>query len=198
MAAVAPARIAPVDSLRGFALFGLFVVHMIEYFELYWMSPPAQPTLVHQIIFGLFGGKAYALLALCFGFSFHILFDRAREKGENFAGRFAWRMSLLFLFGVVHAEIYRGDIITVLAVFGLLMAAEAAGAMLIFGRSLAEHATSYARPAGAIGLAGQTIFALIPVLRQSRGVSGKQPPQMTPPPAPTKRSARRNARCPSP
>ena len=121
MAAVAPARIAPVDSLRGFALFGLFVVHMIEFFELYWMSPANPPGLVHQIIFGLFGGKAFALLALCFGFSFHILFDRARAKGEDFATRFAGRMILLFLFGVVHALVYRGDIITVLAVFGLLL-----------------------------------------------------------------------------
>ncbi|MBO9576184.1 MAG: DUF418 domain-containing protein [Sphingobium sp.] len=121
MAVEAPARIAPVDSLRGFALFGLFIVHMIEYFELYWMNAPAEPGTIHEVIFGMFGGKAFALLALCFGFSFHILFERARAKGEDFALRFAWRMILLFMFGVVHGFIYRGDIINVLAVFGLLL-----------------------------------------------------------------------------
>ena len=29
-------RIVVVDCLRGFALFGLFIVHMVEYLELYW------------------------------------------------------------------------------------------------------------------------------------------------------------------
>lgn len=121
MGKAAPERIEVVDSLRGFALFGLFIVHMIEYFELYWASPPAVPGAIHQIVFGLFGGKSFSLLALCFGFSFHILFARARARGQEFAGRFAWRMVLLFALGWVHGMIYRGDIITVLALFGLLL-----------------------------------------------------------------------------
>ncbi len=121
MAQMVPERIETVDSLRGFALFGLFIVHMLEYFELYWAQPPAVPGAIHQIVFGLFGGKAFALLALCFGFSFHILFARARARGQDFAGRFAWRMALLFVIGWVHGMVYRGDIIMLLALFGLLL-----------------------------------------------------------------------------
>lgn len=53
--------------------------------------------------------------------------------------------------------------------FALLMGAEAAGAIFLFGRSLADHFASYGRLAGAIGLAGQALFGLIPVLRRALG-----------------------------
>ena len=63
-------RITLVDSLRGFALMGLFLVHSIELFELYWKNPV--DSKVHDIIFFLFAGKAYAIFAMLFGISFFI------------------------------------------------------------------------------------------------------------------------------
>ncbi len=36
---VASARLDVVDVLRGFALAGLFLVHMMESYELYWAHP---------------------------------------------------------------------------------------------------------------------------------------------------------------
>ena len=53
------------------------------------------------------------------------------------------------------------------AAFVLLMAAEAAGAVLLFGQTLADHFAAYERPANAIGLAGQALFGLIPIIRRS-------------------------------
>ncbi len=52
--------------------------------------------------------------------------------------------------------------------FVLLMGAEAAGAALMFGRSLDDHVASYATVAGAWGLAGQAAFGVFPVIQYLR------------------------------
>jgi hypothetical protein len=49
--------------------------------------------------------------------------------------------------------------------FTLLMTAELAVAMFAFGRPPAELFDAFATPGGAIGLAGQIAFALIPLMR---------------------------------
>jgi uncharacterized protein len=112
-------RLAIVDGLRGYALFGLFLVHMTGYFELYNARPV--PSLVQDSVLLLFLGKSFTLLAICFGFSFFIMMDSARRRGQPFALRFAWRLALLFGIGWLHSLIYRGDIIVVLATAGFLL-----------------------------------------------------------------------------
>jgi uncharacterized protein len=112
-----PSRMALVDALRGFALMGLFLVHCIELFELYWAHPKPGPVV--DWVFGLFAGKSFALFALCFGLSFFILMDRAARRGVDFSGRFVWRLTLLFLIGVAHSLLYRGDILEVLGLLGI-------------------------------------------------------------------------------
>jgi uncharacterized protein len=114
-----PSRLAIVDGLRGYALFGLFLVHMTGYFELYNARPV--PSLVQDSVLWLFLGKSFTLLAVCFGFSFFVMMDGARRRGEPFAGRFAWRLLLLLLIGWLHSLIYRGDIIAVLAITGFAL-----------------------------------------------------------------------------
>ena len=112
-------RLELIDSLRGFALLGLFLVHMVELFELYWAHPTPSP--VHDWVFGLFAGKAFALFALCFGLSFFIIMDRAARRGVDFSARFAWRLAILLVFGLLHGLVYRGDILQVLAPMGMLL-----------------------------------------------------------------------------
>jgi hypothetical protein len=54
--------------------------------------------------------------------------------------------------------------------FALLMAAEMAMSRFLFGQTLAQFLAAIATAPGALGLAGQIAFALIPVLRgQTRG-----------------------------
>lgn len=117
------ARLQGLDALRGFALFGIFIVHMPELFELYWAHPATDPLqrAVHETVWIVFAGKAFALLALCFGVSFFIIMDRAARKGVDFTGRFVWRLALLALFGLLHGLWYRGDVLEVLAVMGLFL-----------------------------------------------------------------------------
>lgn len=116
-------RMENLDALRGFALFGLFMVHMPELFELYWLVPATDPfqLKVHDTVWLLLAGKAFALMALCFGVSFFILMDSASRRGGDFSLRFAWRLLLLGLMGLLHGLWYRGDILEVLAVMGLFL-----------------------------------------------------------------------------
>lgn len=55
--------------------------------------------------------------------------------------------------------------------FVLLMGAEAAGAILLFDRTLGEFVNSYRTPAGALGLAGQIAFALFPIFQYQRAAN---------------------------
>jgi len=55
-----------------------------------------------------------------------------------------------------------------LVAFALLMAAETTLSVALFDRSLAQQFAAYAKLAGAIGLAGQMVFALIPLLARPR------------------------------
>lgn len=47
--------------------------------------------------------------------------DRASERGENYALRFLWRISILFGIGYLHHLFYRGDILTVYALAGIFL-----------------------------------------------------------------------------
>jgi uncharacterized protein len=112
-----PQRIELVDAIRGFALMGICLVHFMEYFELYWINQ--DPTLLHNIVFFLFAGKAYAIFALMFGLSFFIIMDNQSKKGVNFSYRFAWRLVVLLIIGYIHTLLYLGDILSVLGIIGL-------------------------------------------------------------------------------
>jgi hypothetical protein len=50
--------------------------------------------------------------------------------------------------------------------FALLMGAEMATSLFVFGRSISEHLATYASPAAAAGLAGQLLFAMFPILQR--------------------------------
>ena len=52
--------------------------------------------------------------------------------------------------------------------FALLMLAEAALSLLLFDRSLAEHLALYAETPQLLGLAGQVLFGLFPLVRGHR------------------------------
>lgn len=114
-----PQRVLLVDALRGFALMGLFLVHSIELFELYWQNPV--DSKVHDIIFFLFAGKAYAIFAMLFGISFFIIMDKQAKKGVDFRMRFAWRLVILFVIGTFNSMVYSGEVLQVLAGYGFFL-----------------------------------------------------------------------------
>lgn len=120
-------RLDVVDALRGFALLGIILIHNIDHFDLGNTVTSGSTFLsfmdkiIQEEIFFVFGGKSYAIFALLFGFSFFIQFENNRKRGKDFAGRFAWRMVLLFCFGLLHVMFYSGEILSCYAVAGLIL-----------------------------------------------------------------------------
>lgn len=120
-------RIEVVDALRGFAIMSIMLLHNVEHFE-YYHLPESFPDwlvaldkIVWDSLFFLFGGKSYAIFALLFGFSFYIQNDNQVKKGNDFRGRFFWRMMLLLVFGMINTAFYQGDILTLYAFLGLIL-----------------------------------------------------------------------------
>lgn len=121
-------RMTLIDALRGSALMGLFLLHCVEHFD-FMKYPETSPAWLRALdsatiptAFAIFGGKAYAVFALMFGLSFFIILDKASKRGEDYRGRFVWRLCILAVFGYLHGLVYCGDILLVLAVMGLPLA----------------------------------------------------------------------------
>lgn len=120
-------RIIIVDALRGFALLLIILIHYIEHFELFappesrWLIPESVDNTIFSSIMFLVGGKAYSIFALMFGLSFFIQLNRAEQRGVDFRGKFAWRLSILLVMGFFHSLIYKGDILLIYALMGFLL-----------------------------------------------------------------------------
>ena len=118
-------RIDVADALRGIAVAGIILYHSVEHFNIFTQEQiihalPSDQT-VADILAWLLSGKMYGIFAMLFGLSFFIMNDNQQQKGRCFSGRFAWRMCLLFMFGVVNVTFYDGDILMLYACYGLLL-----------------------------------------------------------------------------
>jgi len=118
-------RIDVADALRGIAVAGIILYHSVEHFNIFTQESivnalPSDQT-VADVLAWLLSGKMYGIFAMLFGLSFFIMNDNQQQKGHNFSGRFAWRMCLLFLFGIVNVAFYDGDILMLYACYGLLL-----------------------------------------------------------------------------
>jgi len=120
-------RLEVVDALRGFAIVSIMLVHNLEHFEFYF-KPAGLPawlvsldSQVWTTVFFLFGGKSYAIFALLFGLTFAIQDENQARKGFDFRPRFAWRLILLFGFGLLNSMLYQGDILMIYALLGFVL-----------------------------------------------------------------------------
>ena len=122
-----PSRIQLVDALRGFAILAILLLHNIEHFDFYYVPGdlPAWMVVLDKWIwdslFFLFGGKAYGIFALLFGFTFYLQLSSAQNKAGNFKLRFLWRLFILLLFGIINSMFYEGDILTFYAILGVAL-----------------------------------------------------------------------------
>ncbi len=118
-------RIIIVDVLRGFALLLIVLIHSVEHFEFY--TPPKVNFLfssefdrqIFDSVLLLISGKAYSIFALLFGLSFYIQMDSKAQKNINYRWGFVWRMCVLFIIGLIHSLIFRGDILHIYAILSL-------------------------------------------------------------------------------
>ena len=118
-------RIDVADALRGIAVAGIILYHSVEHFNIFTQEPIAHTLACDQtvadVLAWLLSGKMYGIFAMLFGLSFFIMNDNQQQKGRSFSGRFAWRMCLLFMFGIVNVAFYDGDILMLYACYGLLL-----------------------------------------------------------------------------
>lgn len=120
-------RIESIDVLRGFALAGILYAHMII-----WYTGSALPTEVYTkydstadgIAMGIFGGlvfgKFFSVFSFLFGLSFFLHFIK-KKSSYGYLKVYIWRLFLLFLIGIIHHVIWRGDILTIYAVLGIVL-----------------------------------------------------------------------------
>ena len=121
-------RIEVVDALRGFAVMAIILVHNLEHF-IFPVYPTDSPEWLNVLdqgvfngIFSLFAGKAYAIFALLFGFTFYIQTNNQKKKGKDFGYRFIWRMVLLVVFATLNAAFFpAGDVLLMFAVVSLVL-----------------------------------------------------------------------------
>lgn len=122
------ARIEAVDALRGFAVMAILLVHNVEHFILpvYPTNSPAWLNALDagttDVIFALFGGKAYAIFSLLFGFTFSIQYANQKAKERDFGYRFLWRLVGLAIFASLNALFFpAGDVLLLYAVMGIVL-----------------------------------------------------------------------------
>ncbi len=122
-------RIEIVDAIRGFALAGIVIVHMVENYvgapvpENAMEAAYAGPLdyVVSGFIEFFLRGKFFAIFSFLFGLSFFLQMDHHPDEGPSFVKRFFWRLLILFGIGYVHHLFYRGDILTIYAFFGMFL-----------------------------------------------------------------------------
>ena len=121
-------RIEMVDALRGFAVMAILLVHNVEHFifSVYPTESPAWLSVLDagtfNTIFALFGGKAYAIFSLLFGFTFSVQYARQRQQGRDFGYRFLWRLVGLAFLATLNAAFFPGgDVLMLYAVMGLVL-----------------------------------------------------------------------------
>jgi uncharacterized protein len=134
-------RIPLIDGLRGFALLGIILAHYGGWHS-GWSLPqevytPYQSDTLSQIVQvfdGIFvTGKFFAFFSFLFGVSFGLMLLRTAENKGTFLLRFAWRLAILGLIGLLHHLHWRGDILSIYAIagFGLLLFVNVSGRVVL-------------------------------------------------------------------
>jgi uncharacterized protein len=119
-------RLVAVDTLRGFAVFGILLVNMaffsapvyIFQSDVRWWT--ATPDRVAEFaIRTLAEGKFYTLFSFLFGLGMALQMQRIEARGGRFVRTYVRRLLVLLVIGLCHALLlWFGDILTAYAVLG--------------------------------------------------------------------------------
>ncbi|MDZ5470277.1 DUF418 domain-containing protein [Bacillus sp. 31A1R] len=121
-------RIISMDIMRGFAIFGIFLVNMISFHSPFLYIDPLKwwdgtlNTVTYSFIDIFAQASFYPLFSMLFGYGLVILRERTLAKGINFVALSARRLTLLLGIGCIHAFlIWHGDILINYAIFGFIL-----------------------------------------------------------------------------
>lgn len=122
-------RVAALDIIRGFALFGILLVNMAFFnspftliaLDAQWW-PGALDRGVQWLIRLLAEGKFFSLFSLLFGLGLAVQMQRLESRGAAFVPLYLRRMLVLLLIGIVHAFfVWPGDILIFYALLGCVL-----------------------------------------------------------------------------
>lgn len=125
-------RIAEVDILRGFALFGILITNVMVATTLWSFGGTSDDPrlrfdgrfdhLVSAAIGALFEGRFYLLFAFLFGYSFTLQIAAAQRAGVSANARLLRRCLALLAIGLAHVFfLWIGDILTLYAFLCLIL-----------------------------------------------------------------------------
>lgn len=129
MATNSQSRIRLIDSLRGFALLGIFLVN-ITFFTTSLQTISFGVELwsgwYNEVLMLLRGividGKFILIFSFLFGFGMVLLQESSLAKGRSFNRIYARRLTALLLIGLIHGIlIWYGDVLTHYALMGFLL-----------------------------------------------------------------------------
>ena len=121
-------RLVTLDFMRGIAVLGILFANITAFGQphlaYFWPKALAQPMdAVDQAVwlfqFVFVDGKFRGIFTLLFGAGLYLFMERAWARGAGVWLQF-WRLFFLLLFGLAHYFlIWRGDILTLYAVWGM-------------------------------------------------------------------------------
>jgi uncharacterized protein len=123
-------RLPTLDILRGFALMGILIMNMPGFNTSFFVEadgshlwPGRVDQVAEMVREALFSGKFNSMFSMLFGIGFTIQFTRMQERDpEHATGFYLRRLSVLAVFGVIHAWVFwPGDVLHTYAILGLLL-----------------------------------------------------------------------------
>ena len=123
-------RVEFVDTLRGFALLGVFAANLLIFSGFTYMSDAQRAMLptanvdkvVYQLELIFVENKFMGLFSFLFGISFWLFLSRASARGVDGARLFYHRLGWLFIIGAIHGWLFWCfDILRFYALWGLLL-----------------------------------------------------------------------------
>ncbi|MFD1737796.1 DUF418 domain-containing protein [Bacillus salitolerans] len=123
-------RLVSIDIIRGFALFGIFLVNMPAFHSAYFLKSLYGIETDYtgtdywvDLFFTLFVDmKFFTIFSFLFGLGFYIFMSRAEQKGLKMNRLFSRRILGLLIIGGLHfVFIWFGDILHTYAITGILL-----------------------------------------------------------------------------
>ncbi len=119
-------RIAALDVLRGFALFGVFMVNLSyvsgPFMGVAGPDAPVSERVAQAVLKGVFETKFVTLFSLLFGMGLVLQLERARAKGVEMGAIYRRRLGILFCMGILHGVLlFEGDILFLYSLAGFVL-----------------------------------------------------------------------------
>ncbi|WUH99261.1 DUF418 domain-containing protein [Spirillospora sp. NBC_00431] len=113
------ARIAEVDVLRGFALFGISIVNTVGVSGMPTVGPGEDPGTAYWLYETFLHQRFFPIFSFLFGVSFGLFLDAARERASNPRSVMLARLGFLVPFGGLHRLLQPDEVLLSYAVVGI-------------------------------------------------------------------------------